>query len=195
MATENTLGQKLLDGIKAHAGTAVWVGVLLILSGAISIAMPFMSGVSVMLVVGLLVIMGGVANAILAFQTGAFGRGLALFLLGLLMVLGGYVIFTRPVAALASATLLLCGYFFVSGIIEIVAAFGDRPAQGRGWLFLSGVVTLLLGVMLWRQFPVSGTYAIGTLFGIKMVFNGTWLLSAGMAVRRGVHAMQTAAKA
>jgi len=194
MATEaRTLGEKLLDGVKAHASTAIWVGILLILSGVVSIGAPFMAGISVMLVLGVFVMLSGVAKAILAFQVGAFGRGLALFLLGLLMIVAGYVIFTRPVAALASATLLLCGYFFASGIIEIVTAFGERAAQGRGWMLLSGFVTLLLGVMLWRQFPVSGVWAIGTLFGVRLLLNGMWLLSAGMGVRRGVSSIQSAA--
>jgi uncharacterized membrane protein HdeD (DUF308 family) len=59
-----------------------------------------------------------------------------------------------------------------------------RPADGWGWTLFNGIVTLLLGLMLWRQFPLSGAWAVGILFGIKMLFSGMALVIIGRSVKR-----------
>jgi uncharacterized membrane protein HdeD (DUF308 family) len=110
------------------------------------------------------------------------------------MILTGLYMFSRPIEALASMTLLLAAYLIVSGIVEIFAGFGARPEQGWGWMVASAVVTLLLGLMLWRQFPISGVWAIGTLFGLKLLMTGVSMTSIGMTVRGGVRGVESAMK-
>ena len=179
-----SLGMQLIEGLKSRAGTARWVGIALIVAGVLAMASPLVSGVSVMLVIGVLMIMTGVSTAMLAFGVGAFGRGLWLLLLAVLMLAAGWLIVTRPVEALASVTLLLACYFFLSGFLEIAAGIGAAGAPGRGWMIVSGLVTLLLGVSLWRHFPASAAVAVGVLFGLRMLFHGMWLFSVGLAAGR-----------
>jgi len=188
------VGQKLLGAIKAHAGIAVGVGIALILAGVLAICAPFVAGVSVMLMIGGLLLIGGIALCLLALRVGAFGPGMPLLLMGVLMILTGLYMFTRPIEALASMTLLLAAYLIVTGIVEIFAGFGARPEPGWGWMVASAVVTLLLGLMLWRQFPISGVWAIGTLFGIKLLMTGISMTSIGMTVRSGVRGVEAAMK-
>src|SRR5215831_8534289 len=105
-----TLREKLLDGLKSRAGAATGVGILLIIAGILGIASPLLSGLSVMVVIGCLMMLGGVSVGVLAFGVGALGRGIALLLLAILMVVAGYSIMTRPLSALASMTLFLAAY-------------------------------------------------------------------------------------
>jgi len=194
MSDARSVGHKLLGTIKGNAGVAVGVGIALIVAGALAIFAPFIAGLSVMLVIGMLMLIGGIALCLLAFRVGAFGQGLPLLLMGALMVFAGLYVFSHPVAALASMTLVLAAYLVVTGVVELFAGFNARPERGWGWMVFTAVITLVLGVMLWRQFPVSGVWAIGTLFGIKLIMNGLSMTSIGMAVRRGVGGMQTALK-
>ncbi|HUL73250.1 MAG TPA: DUF308 domain-containing protein [Vicinamibacterales bacterium] len=189
-ADMQSLGKSLVDGIKAYGGMAVGIGLLLIVTGLLAIAAPFVAGVSVMLMLGALLLVGGIAVSLLAFRIGAFGAGLGVLLIGLLMAVVGVYFLAEPVAALGSMTLFLAIYFFVTGLTEAVAAFGARPAEGWGWMAASGVVSVLLGVMLWRQYPLSGIWAVGTLFGIKLLTSGFWLFSIGSTVRRGAGGLQ-----
>lgn len=182
--------QKLLGAIKSHAGVAVGVGIALIVTGVLAICAPFVAGVSVMLVIGAMLLVGGIALSLLAFRVGAFGPGMPLLLMGVLMIAAGLFMVSRPVAALASMTLLLAAYLMVSGVVETAAGFGARPESGWGWMVTTGLVTLLLGLMLWRQFPVSGAWAVGTLFGIKLLMTGVSMTSIGAAVRRGVRSVE-----
>jgi uncharacterized membrane protein HdeD (DUF308 family) len=195
MATgAGVVGQKLLGAIKGHAGAAVGVGIALILTGVFAICAPFVAGVSVMLVIGAMLVVGGIALCLLALRVGAFGLGTPLLLMGVLMTVAGLYMLTRPVAALASMTLILAAYLIISGIVEIFTGFGARPESGWGWMVTGAVVTLLLGLMLWRQFPLSGVWAVGTLFGIKLIMTGVSMTSIGMTVRRGIRGVQAAMK-
>jgi uncharacterized membrane protein HdeD (DUF308 family) len=186
------VGQRLLGAIKAHAGIAVGAGIALILAGILAICAPFVAGVSVMLAIGAMLIVGGVSLCLLSFRVGAFGHGLPLLLMGLLMIFAGGYVLSHPVVALASMTLYLAAYLIVTGIVEIFAGFGARPEPGWGWMVANAVVSLLLGVMLWRQFPISGIWAIGTLFGLKMLMTGLTMTSIGMTVRREVKGVESA---
>ena len=84
-----SLGMQLIEGLKSRASTARWVGIALIVAGVLAMASPLVSGVSVMLVIGVLMLLTGVSTAMLAFGVGAFGRGLWLLLLAVLMVAAG----------------------------------------------------------------------------------------------------------
>ena len=106
--------------------------------------------------------------------------------MGLLTVLlGGYMIGNTGVA-LATVTLFLAAWFVVVGICEIIWSLRLRPLPGWGTTVFSGVISLLLGLMIWRQFPVSGAWAIGVLAGIKLIFSGWWLIIIGRGVKRYV---------
>jgi uncharacterized membrane protein HdeD (DUF308 family) len=177
-------GGTLIDAIRENAGWAVAIGILLLILGLLSVASPFASGLAVTISVGALLIFGGVAKCLLAFRAGALGRGVLIFLLGLLtLVVGGYMV-SQPVAGLASITLFLAAYFVATGILAIIASFKLKPASGWGWMLANGIVTLVLGLMIWRQWPLSGAWAVGVLFGVQLAMTGVALLSAGSAVRQ-----------
>jgi uncharacterized membrane protein HdeD (DUF308 family) len=165
----------LLDGIKENASLAVTSGVILIIAGTMALTSPLVAGSSSTIMVGVLLVIGGIGQCILDFKAGAFGRSLLTFIVGLLMIIAGSYMATQPVVGLASLTLILVIYLVVTALFELIMAFQIRPAEGWGSMLINGIVTLLLGIMLWQQFPLSGAWAIGIVFGVKMMFSG-WLL-------------------
>jgi uncharacterized membrane protein HdeD (DUF308 family) len=176
----------LVGAISGRAKHAVISGVVMVIAGVLAVAAPFVAGVSVMLLIGVLLLVGGLAQCFLAFKAGAFGRGLLILLLGVLTAAAGVWTLREPLGALASVTLLLAAYFVVSGALELFATFSGEREPGRGWLGFSAVVSMLLGIMLWRQFPLSGVWAVGTLVGIRLLMAGASLVAIGSAVRKGV---------
>ena len=83
----------------------------------------------------------------------------------------------------ATLTLVLATYPFVDGVFEIVYAVRLRPIKGWGWTLFSGIASLALGIMIRRQFPVSGMWAVGTLAGIHMIFAGSSITALSRAAR------------
>ncbi len=174
----------MLDGTKKNASFAVMSGVVLVIMGTLALLSPLVAGLSITIFVGVLLTIGGIVRCILAFDASAFGRGILTFVGGILMTIAGLYMMSQPVAGLASITLILVAYLVVAGLLEVVAALQIRPAEGWGWELFNGIVTLLLGLMLWRQFPLSGAWAVGILFGIKMIFNGWALVFIGRTAKR-----------
>ena len=80
----------------------------------------------------------------------------------------------------------------VDGVFEIIWAFRLRPIKGWGWQLFSGIATLVLGVMIWRQFPESSLWAVGLLAGIHMIFAGSSITSVCSATRGAAKDAQAA---
>jgi uncharacterized membrane protein HdeD (DUF308 family) len=89
----------------------------------------------------------------------------------------------RPVGGLASLTLALAIYLFAEGVLELILSFRLRPMPGSRWLLFDGIITLILAVMIWRTWPSSTEWVIGTLVGISMLFSGISRLMLSLAAR------------
>jgi uncharacterized membrane protein HdeD (DUF308 family) len=183
MAEPSAVPSDFLGAIKKHARLALIIGILMVICGVLAIASPLAAGVYVTILVGLMLAFGGIAQCFLAFRAGAFGKGLMIFIVGALTAVAGFFLFNQPLEGLVSITLLLAAYFVVTGIFELISAFQMRPAGGWGLMLFNGVVTLLLGIMIWSQFPLSGVWAVGILFGVKLIMSGWALISIGRSVR------------
>jgi uncharacterized membrane protein HdeD (DUF308 family) len=116
-------------------------------------------------------------------------------LLSALYIVVGVYALMHPVAGLASLTLFLAGYFLAKGVLELVLSFRLRPMRGSTWTLFDGIVSLILAVMIWRTWPSSTEWAIGTLVGISMLFSGVSRLALSMAARRVVTAAPALKKA
>jgi uncharacterized membrane protein HdeD (DUF308 family) len=130
-----------------------------------------------------LVLAAGIVRIIWAFGSGSVGKGMLKFAIGVLTLLCGIVLLAHPLFASVVLTLVLAIYFVVDGIVEIVAGIKRRPALGWIWMLVGGIVSILLGVVIWRQFPLSGIWAIGILLGIKLLFVGFIMVTAGSVIR------------
>jgi uncharacterized membrane protein HdeD (DUF308 family) len=66
----------------------------------------------------------------------------------------------------------------VGGVFRIVGSLMYRFPQW-GWVLFGGVLNLLLGILIWQQWPFSGFWVIGLFVGIDMIFNGwIWVMLA-----------------
>lgn len=175
--------QEMLSTIKRSAGLGMALGIGIAIAGVLAVISPFIAGLSVTIAVGVLLVVSGVSRLFLAFKMGSFGRGLLMFVLGLLTLAAGGYLVARPGIGLQTLTLVLAAYLFVDGVFEIIYAFRLRPIKGWGWTLFSGIAALVLGIMIWRQFPVSGMWAVGTIAGIHMIFAGSSMASLSRAAR------------
>ena len=170
--------------IKSTASSMKWMGILTIIFGILAMMMPYITGQSVLLLIGILVMAGGVMRMIWAFKAGSLGRGILVFIIGVLTLLAGFWIITEPFIAAGALTIVLSVYFFVDGIAELFAAFSVD--EGKGWLIFEAVVTVILGILLFMGFPFSGVLAVGVLLGIKLLLAGITMLTLGSAVKRAL---------
>jgi len=155
------------------------LGIVTLIFGILACMAPLASGVAVSLFVAILLIAAGIAQAAFAFQTGSFGKGLLTFLFGGLTILCGIVVLAHPLLGLASLTLVLAVYFLVDGISAIATAFQLKPLSGWGWMLFGGIVSVILGVLIWSNWPLSGVWAVGILVGIRLIVAGWSMIVLG----------------
>lgn len=172
----------VLDVVKKDVKSAKWTGWLLVILGILALASPLVAGLSITMLIGVLLIAGGIAQLFMVFRAGSFGSGITLVILGGLSLVAGLYTITQPAAALGALTLFLAFYFVASGILEVIGAVSARPADGWGWVLAGGIVSVLLGIMIWQQFPFSGVWAIGILVGARLLISGITFITIGRVV-------------
>ncbi|MBV9316757.1 MAG: DUF308 domain-containing protein [Gammaproteobacteria bacterium] len=99
-------------------------------------------------------------------------------------VLGGLYILTHPLLAIGTLTALLAVVIFAAGVFDIVTYLRLQREHPSGWMLLNGIVALLLGALIWAQWPSSSAWAIGTLVGVNLLMTGVTRLMFGVAGRR-----------
>jgi uncharacterized membrane protein HdeD (DUF308 family) len=174
---------EITDNVRSagRAGT-IW-GIIVIILGMMAIAMPFVTGVAVTMTIGVILLATGVAQALYAFRSPSFGAGVLRFVFSLLAILAGLSLITQPAAGLATLTIFLAAWFFVDGVWSLIAGFRWRPQQGWGWMVTSGIVSIILGVMIYRQFPESAMWLVGVLVGIRLLFSGMAMIMMGSVTK------------
>jgi uncharacterized membrane protein HdeD (DUF308 family) len=170
--------------VQKSVGWSIGLSILMILAGCLAIAVPQAAGIAVNLLVAWLLVFSGAAHLVFAWHTRTAGGVVWELLLGILYIFVGTYLLFRPVAGLASLTLALAIYLFAKGVLELILSFRLRPMPGSGWLLFDGIVALILGVMIWRTWPSSTEWVIGTLVGISMLFSGISRLMISLAARR-----------
>ncbi len=165
--------------IRGSSRTGTVLGMTTVILGILAMMAPMISGLAVTVVVAALLVAAGVAMTVYAFSAGTFWQGLFQFLFGGLTALAGVVVFARPLMGLASITMVLAVYFMVDGIATVVLGFRAKPTKGWGWVVFSGIAAVVLSVLIWRDWPVSGQWAIGILVGVRLVMSGWVMIMLG----------------
>jgi uncharacterized membrane protein HdeD (DUF308 family) len=190
---ETPESDKHLDGGKTMAqdrlttlgsgGSIAWA-ILLIGFGFLAIALPLGTSLGVILVVSWLIILSGGFQFIHAFQSKGAGSIAWKLLVAVVYLIAGLYFLLHPLLGLASFTLALAFFFVAEGVVDLIAYFQNSSAAGSGWILLDGIVTLLLGILVWRHWPSTSGWVIGTLVGISMLMTGTTRLMLSLAARR-----------
>jgi uncharacterized membrane protein HdeD (DUF308 family) len=104
-------------------------------------------------------------------------------LLAVVSIVGGVLLFD-PLAGMVSLTVLVAVLFLVTGIAKTMFAFSLRPVSGWVWVLVSGLVSLLLGVMILANFPWSAQAVLGILLGVELLSNGVLFLFVALGLRK-----------
>lgn len=163
-------------------GKVIAIGAILCLIGIVFIAKPDMLGASVAALVGILLVILGLFRIAFAWVASTWGSTLLRFLIGILAVAAGVVVLGDPGRARDVLTMILAVYLLLDGISEIMLALPLRPMGGM-WVMLSGVVSIVLAIMIWRQWPASGEWALGILIGVKLLVDGLAIMGVGAAAK------------
>lgn len=154
------------------------LGIALMTLGTVAIGSSFFVSIVTVVMFGVLMLIGGVMQVVNSFWIGRWGGFLLSLLIGIFYVVVGMLIIDAPLESALAVTLMVAVFFIVGGLFRIISALVLR-FHSWGWPLLNGFVTLLLGVLIYKQWPASGLWVIGLFVGIEMIFNGwSWVMLA-----------------
>ncbi len=178
-ASPNLVG---VDELRKKWGWFVALGIVLIIGGTIALGAAFSMTVFSVFFLGWLMIAGGVLEAVHAFGCKRWSGFFIDLLTGLLYIVVGFMCVANPGATAVALTLLIAVFLIFGGIFRVVIAVIMRY-QNWAWLLLHGAIDLLLGILIWRQWPLSGLWVIGLFVGIDMILNGWTLVMLGLTAK------------
>jgi uncharacterized membrane protein HdeD (DUF308 family) len=170
--------------ISENWGWFLTLGIFLVIAGVAAILFPLLSTIATKIVLGWIFLVSGALLIIHAFSIQRWSGFLWGLLLGVLYIVAGGWLAFFPFTGIITLTLLLAALFLAEGVLEVIMAMRVRPHEGWGWMLVSGLVAIAVGVMIAAQLPTSAVWAIGLLTGINLLSSGVSFIVLALAGRR-----------
>jgi uncharacterized membrane protein HdeD (DUF308 family) len=144
----------------------------MVILGTFGLFQPVIYTLATVILYGALLLVGGAAGIVTAFRLDNWKGRLAAIVLSILYLVAGAIMLLHPVLGALSLTLVVGAFLLASGLIKIWMGFSHRKQSGWGWLVASGVLSLLLAILIYAQFPGSGLWVLGLFLAIELIFDG-----------------------
>jgi uncharacterized membrane protein HdeD (DUF308 family) len=184
-ADDDGIGRAVASTIRNHWLLFLIEGIILVILGMAAIILPVVATIAFTILIGwLFLISGGVGLATTFWMRNAPGFWWSL-ISAIVGIAAGIVLLLWPISGSVSLTLVLIAFFVIEGIVSIMYAIEHRnQLTGRwAWMFLSGIVDLILAGIIFAGLPGTALWALGLLVGINMVFGGVAMVGMALAAR------------
>ena len=183
MSEPQNLGAALA-ALKPKWGWCVALGVGLLVTGVIALLSVVAATVVTVWWVGAMMILAGIIEIAHGFRMKGWGRAVLWTVIGALYVFGGFFTMLNPLLASAVLTLILAVALIVAGIARVVLGLHLKGGQHGGWIILSGVLTLLFGLIILLHWPFSSLFVLGIVLGIDLIQAGMGWINLGFFLKR-----------
>ncbi|MEW5422607.1 HdeD family acid-resistance protein [Amorphus sp. 3PC139-8] len=164
-------------------GWLLALGILMVVLGAVGLGMTYWLTVFAVIWFGILSFIGGIAQLFDAFKHKGWKSTAWHVLIGLIYLAAGVIMVGDPVIAAGYLTLFIAAALIVVGVMRIIMAFQVKGGWAWLWLAFAGAISILLGAMIYAQWPISGVWVIGLFVAIDLIFHGFALISIAFAAR------------
>jgi len=165
-------------------GWFVALGILQLVLGAIAWVDVIAFTIAGVIFIGALLVVAGAFQIVHAFMDRSWGTFALHLLVGVLYVIGGLLLMDEPIQGSVIITLFVAAALIIGGILRIVIGLRHRSMPGWGLMLAGGVISLLVGVMLYMTLPWSGLWVVGTLIAVELIVHGVSWIQFGLALRR-----------
>ena len=181
--------------IKKNVNGSLLMGILLIVLGIVAIALPSVSTIFAETWFALILASAGTAKLVYAYQIRNSRGFIWQVLLGVLYIATGVMLFFYPLTGVLTLTLLLGSFLLTEGVFNLILAFRLRPQQNWTWVLSDGIITLVLGGLIWFQWPFNAPWLIGTLVGASILTTGASRVMLSLNARNTLNSSDQATSA
>ena len=172
-----------IQELQKNWGWLLALGIISIILGILALGSSAFFTVVSMIFFGWILVIMGILQIVYSFWQRHWGGFFLHLVKGILAFVVGVIMIGNPAASALILTLMLAMFFMVAGLFRIITALSMR-FPSWGWLLFDGIIALLLGILLWAQWPLSGLWAIGMFIGIDLIFSGWSSVMLALAARQ-----------
>ena len=165
------------------ANLFTWIGIGMVALGGLALANPFAASIAVTTFVGFLFLLGGVAQAWLTFRAAGAEHRLSHGVIALLNIVVGVWLLANPLSGTVSLTLVVGALFLIMGVVRLMVGLRLPHSTMRPLLWLSGIASIVIGVLVFSDFQNAATSLLGLLLGVQLLFDGFGLIVFGLSGR------------
>lgn len=180
----NSLPSSLRTTPSHRWGWFLILGILQIIVGVLCWIDVVAASIAATVVIGALLLLGGMFQVIQAFTVRGWSGFLLHVLMGIFYVVGGLLLMDEPIRGSLIITIVISVLLIVSGVARLVMAATHRHMPGLWLVVLSGVVSFIVGVLLYASLPWSSLWVLGTLIAIELVFHGIAWVQFGLTLKK-----------
>jgi uncharacterized membrane protein HdeD (DUF308 family) len=164
---------------KASSWVIIW-SIVTFICGILAVVLPATFSFGIALIIGCLVLAAGIGHLVFAFQTRNIDGFLWQILVSVLYGVAAICLLVNPLLSVLSLALILGIFLLSEGILELGLYFCLRRFRHSIWVLIDGIGTLILGLLMIRQWPPANPEIIGALIGISLMLS---------AISRGIFLM------
>jgi uncharacterized membrane protein HdeD (DUF308 family) len=154
----------------------LFLGISSVVLGLFAVYFSLFSSLITIVGLGILLIIMGIFDGIQSFRLRTWKNFLLHLFLSVIYCVSGLLIMAHPLVSEINLTLLLAFFFIISGLVRIIFSLSHHTLH-KGWNIFNGIITFILGLLIWQQWPVSGLWVFGTFMGINALLTGwTWIM-------------------
>jgi uncharacterized membrane protein HdeD (DUF308 family) len=172
-------------GFRKNWGWFLSLGIMQVIVGIFAVGFAVSATLASVMTLGVLLIIAAGAQTAAAVLARDWGGFFLFLLLGIVYAVAGFLMIQHPLIAAESLTLMLAAIYLIGGMFRIISALVER-FDSWGWVLLNGVIAMLLGFLIWQQWPWSGLWVLGTFVGIDLIVNGVTWSALAISVRSGL---------
>lgn len=159
------------------------LGILLLIFGFLALANLFVATVASVFYIGMMMLVGGIAYLVHAFQVKGWDHILFWAASGILYTLAGILAFWNPALTAVIVTFFMAVALIVAGIFRLWIGFRMRPMRGSGWVIFGGAITALAGLVIALGWPVNSLWILGLFLAIDLTMQGWALVAVALAAK------------
>jgi len=154
-----------------HHQSLTVLGVTLLVLGALAIALPFFTSFAITYILGFSIFISGIAYSVNAFYNKRWSGFFGCLLIGMVSMIAGVLLVSKPIVGVYTITLLLAIFFIVQGLSKLILVAYLPKEVNRFWIIINALVTIVLGILIWKALPAS-PWILGFLVGLDLILAG-----------------------
>jgi uncharacterized membrane protein HdeD (DUF308 family) len=185
MTLEATALQRgdLLEALRRGRKRLTFAGILMLVLGAVAIVVPAVASVATAIFIGWILVIASAFELANGMAVEHNGRRVLRAILAVLTFAAGLYLLVAPLDGVFTLTVILVIWFMATGSARVIVGIVERGLPGWGMTVLSGVISIVLGVLIAEKLPSSAGWAIGLIVGVDLLFAGITLTSLAYTLR------------